>query len=198
MTQPRLSPASRARRAVVLLLTLCGLVLGSGMAAADAPFRIPSQITDRNSSVGCDNSAVNAALANLRSKDSVQLWVVLTDNFSGLDGKTWAKQATQKSGFGSNMALLAIATTDRAYGYYASDGFPLSLAQRTAIAQQSVEPKLSSSDWAGAVVAAANGYESAISDNGSNASGSVSCTAEKARSGGVFHKSEPFQNRDFR
>ena len=114
----------RARAGLLVLLALAGLLIASGPASAEAPFRVPSQITDQNNSIGCSNTDVNNALSTLRAKDSVQLWVVFTDSFSGTDGQTWANQAAAKSGFGSNTILLAVATRGPVVRVFGSDRLP--------------------------------------------------------------------------
>ena len=185
MTSTNTALRTRARAGLVALLALAGLLIGSGPAAAEAPFQVPTQITDHNNSIGCSNAAVNNALATLRAKDSVQLWVVFTDTFSGENGTDWANQTRAKSGFSSDTILLAIATKDRAYGFSAASGFPLTVAQQQQVGTKDLEPALagSSPDWAAGVVAAANGYRSALGDTSAVADGgSVACTASSSPS----------------
>ena len=175
------------RAGLVVLSALAGLILGSAVAAAESPLRLPSQITDQNKSVGCSDSAVNTAIQALRSQDGVQLWAVFTDSFSGSDGPTWAKQTFGKSGLGANTMLLAVATKDRSYGYVAGPSFPLTKTQQQAVATAGIEPHLTSGDWSGAVVAAADGYRTAIGGAGtpvSGISGAPSCTASSASTSG--------------
>ncbi|WP_172832219.1 TPM domain-containing protein [Nakamurella panacisegetis] len=183
MSLSRVTSRSPLRAVLVALLMLCGILAGAGTASAEGPFSLPSQITDHNKSVGCSNSSVNTALADLRSADSVQLWVVFTDSFSGTSGESWAAQTFTKSGLGANTILLAVATKDRSFGIKASSTFPLDSTRLSAVTQQDITPKLSSGDWAGAVVAAADGYRSAIGSAGTptaSSAGAPSCTASSA------------------
>lgn len=152
----------RARAGLVVLLTLAGLVLGSGPSSADDPFRIPTQITDRNGSLGGGTAAVQTAVTNLQNEDKVQLWVVFVNDFSGENGDKWVDSAIAESGFGTNAAVLAIATRDRAYGFGAASGFTLSKSQLGTIAQQDIESHLTAGDWSGAAVAAADGLRTTI------------------------------------
>jgi len=165
---PRWSVGSRAGSAVVLVLALCGLLVGPGVAAADPPFRIPDQITDRNGSLGSSTAGVQTAISNLQNEDKVQLWVVFVDTFSGESGKEWVGDSAGKSGFGTNAAVLAVATKDRAYGLTAAPGFVLSESQLNTIAQQDIEPQLGKNNWSGAAIAAADGLRTTI--GGSTAS----------------------------
>ena len=172
MTSPKSFLGKRARAGLVVLLAVAGLLAGMAPASADDPFRIPDQITDRNGSLGSNTSAVQTAITNLQNEDKVQLWVVFVDNFSGQDGKTWVDSAIGESGFGTNAAVLAVATKDRAYGFGSAPGFTLNTGQLNTIAQQDVESHLRSGDWSGAAVAAADGLRTTI--GGSSSSGSRS------------------------
>ena len=170
--ESRSAADSRARRALVVLLCLCGLLLGAGGASAEPPFRIPTQITDHVSALAGKTANVQTALTNLQNEDNVQLWVVYVDSFSGQDGNVWANSSGTRSGFGSDTLLLAIATGDRAYGYYAPSGFPLDANQVRSIEQRDIVPKLKSEDWSGAAVAAADGLRTAIGSSPSSGSSS--------------------------
>lgn len=152
----------RARAGLVVLLAIAGVMLGSGASSADDPFRLPSQITDRNGSLGSNAAAVQTAVANLQNEDKVQLWVVYVDDFSGENGDVWVDAAIADSGFGSNTAVLAVATQDRAYGFGAASGFALTKSQLGTIAQQDIESHLKANDWSGAAVAAADGLRTTI------------------------------------
>jgi hypothetical protein len=165
------------RSTVITLFALCGLLLGgmllgSGAAAADAPFRIPNQITDQNSSLGTSEATVQNAIDKLYSQDKIQLWVVYVNSFDGQTGNTWASAAGALSGFDSHTMLLAVATKDKSYGYYVPSGFPLSQRQVDTIASNDIVPQLKSGDWAGAAVAAADGLRSTV--GGSSGPGSTS------------------------
>ncbi len=171
MTSTKSSPGIRARAGLVALLALAGLIVGAGPSSADDPFRIPTQITDRNGTLGSNTSAVQTAVRNLQSEDKVQLWIVFVNDFSGENGDEWVDSAIAKSGFGTNAAVLAVATQDRAYGFGSASGFTLTKSQLGKIAQQDIEPHLTSNDWSGAAVAAADGLRTTI---GGSSSGSGS------------------------
>jgi hypothetical protein len=171
LDRPR-SSGSRIRSAVIVLLALCALALGPGVAAADAPFRVPNQITDRSSALGGNTASVKNAIDTLYSQDKVQLWVVYVNSFDGQAGNVWANASGALSGFDSHTMLLAVATVDKSYGYYVPSGFPLSKSQVDTIAANDIVPQLKAANWSGAAVAAADGLRSTI--GGSSGSGSKS------------------------
>jgi len=133
-----------------------------GTAAAEPPLRLPEQITDRSGVLGANQAAVQDALDRLREEDQVQLFVVYVESFDGQEPQKWADETARLSGFGLQDALLAIATEDRAYAYSVDQNFPLSDEDLQDIALNDIEPRLSNNDWAGAAVAAADGYRAAI------------------------------------
>jgi hypothetical protein len=153
----------------MLLLTM-GLLIGSGVARAVPPYRIPDQITDQNNSLGGNTAEVQNAIDKLYGEDKIQLWVVYVDSFDGESGDQWAAQSAALSGFGSDTVLLAVATKDRAYGFTAPTGSVLSTSQLNTIAQDDIVPQLKASDWPGAAVAAADGLRTTV--GGSSSSGS--------------------------
>src|ERR1700712_11392 len=116
------STRSGARAGIVTLLLAVGLLVASGITWAVPPFRIPSQITDQNNSLAGHTAEVQNAISKLYSEDKVQLWVVYVASFDGVNGESWTQQSFAKSGFGSDTVLLAVATVDRDYGFYAPPG----------------------------------------------------------------------------
>jgi hypothetical protein len=74
----------------------------------------------------------------------------------------WADDTARRSDLGDRDALLAVATGDRAYAYSFDADYPLSDDQLDEVAAKDIEPALARNDWAGAVVAAANGYRAEL------------------------------------
>src|ERR1700712_2440307 len=163
------SPRSGVRAGVVMLLLTLGFLLGSGVTSAVPPFRIPSQITDQNNSLAGHTAEVQNAISKLYSEDKVQLWVVYVASFDGVNGESWTQQSFAKSGFGSDTVLLAVATVDRDYGFYAPSGSEVTKSQLTSVAKNDVVPQLKSDDWSAAAVGAADGLRATV---GSSSSGS--------------------------
>ncbi|MET0863418.1 MAG: TPM domain-containing protein, partial [Nakamurella sp.] len=143
---------------------LAAVLLPPTMAAAEPPFRVPTQITDRAGVLsGGDQADVQAALDKLSSEDNVNLFVVYVDTFDNpIDSDAWAGQTAELSSLGSNQILLAVAVGGTAYAVNVPDNFKLSSSQLQEIAQTEIQPKLADEDWAGAAIAAANGYSEAL------------------------------------
>ena len=138
-------------------------------AAAEPPLRVPGQITDRAGALsGGDQADVQAALNQLASEDNINLFVVYVANFDDpADSDAWARQTFGLSGFGANDMLLAIATDGRAYSVQVPPNFKLSSSQLSQVNQNDIRPQLVDSDWAGAAIAAANGYRQALGGSSS-------------------------------
>ncbi len=138
-------------------------------AAAEPPFRVPAQITDRAGALnGGDQADVQAALNRLSSEENINLFVVYVQNFDEpSDGDAWARETFGLSGFGANDMLLAIATDGRAYSVQVPQNFKLSSSQLSKVDQNDIRPQLVDSDWAGAAIAAANGYREALGGSSS-------------------------------
>lgn len=143
----------------VLLLVLA-LVLLPAPARADPPARLATQVTDA-AGVLTDRAAVDEALATLRDKTGIQLFVVFVDSFDGIPAQEWTDRTAELSDLGDRDALLAIATTDRAYKYSFPPDPRISDAELARVAERDIEPALATGDWSGAVVAAAGGYTDA-------------------------------------
>jgi len=152
---------SKPRRIVVPLLAVLGAIaLLAGPAAAEAPQRLATQVTDP-AGVLTDRGGVDAALSDLQSKTGIQLFVVLVDSFGGTPAQQWTDETARLSDLGNRDALLAVAVTDRAYAYSFPEDSRISDSELAAVAQNDIEPALSRSDWSGAVIAGARGYADA-------------------------------------
>ncbi len=169
MTTVRTLWAGLAGMIAVLAAVLLTAVLLPGVAAAEPPFRVPSPITDRAGALsGSDQADVQAALSQLSSEENINLFVVYVANFDNpTDGDDWARETYGLSGFGANDMLLAVATDGRAFSVQVPPNFKLSSSQLTEVAQNDIRPQLAESNWAGAAIAAANGYREALSGGSS-------------------------------
>ena len=139
----------------VFALALLGMLLVPGVALAEAPFRLDSQIEDRAGALSGRTEEVQAALDDLRASEGIDLWVVYVETFSGLDAEEWALETADRSDLGLNDALLAVAVDDRNYYYVVDEDFPLNNDEMNDVMVRSVEPALHDDDWAGAAVGAA-------------------------------------------
>lgn len=143
---------------VALAVLTAGLLLAPA-AAGQPPFRLASYVVDEaNALSASDMTEVTQAIDTLYTDRKVRLWVVYVDSFSGSAAADWARATMRTSDFGSNDALLAVATTDRAYALLA----PTAAAGGVdvdALRRNQVEPALRDQQWAGAAIAAAQGLD---------------------------------------
>ncbi|AOW92926.1 hypothetical protein BFN03_10260 [Rhodococcus sp. WMMA185] len=177
---PEQVPSSRPRRqfagalrlatlgAVTTLLALVTIVFGPAVSGAEAPLRLPGQITDEVGALDATEQAdVQSAIDRLYDEHRVRLWVVYVSDFSGLAALPWADQTAQLSAFGDRDALLAVATVDRAYALVLPDGLTeISTSEAESIRVNAVEPALRVQDWAGGAMAAAEGIGDAMVPGG--------------------------------
>lgn len=108
--------------AVVLFLAAAMAPL---TATAAEPFALPDQITDQVSALEGQTTGVQGALDDLETTDGIRMWVVFVETFDGTSPQAWTDQTFAATGLGVNDYLLAVATTDRQYGYLVDTGFVL-------------------------------------------------------------------------
>jgi len=168
-TRPDTGARSRWAAAAGAIAVLGAVLLLPGTAAAEPPFRLPSQITDRAGALsGGDQADVQAAINQLAAEDNINLFVVYVDTFDNpTAAQDWSAQTFTTSDLGSSDILLAIATGGRDYAVRVPPNFALSTSQLNEVAQNDIRPQLANSDWAGAAIAAANGYRDALGGSGS-------------------------------
>lgn len=150
----------RIARPLGVVLTILGTVLLLAPPAnAEPPFRLPGQVTDNAGALTtADRSTVASAVDKLYADRRVRLWVVYVDDFSGQSSTTWARRTIQTSELGGEDALLAVATTGRAYAFLVPATVQgVSQGQVDKLRRNQIEPALRNGDWSGAAVAAANG-----------------------------------------
>jgi uncharacterized membrane protein YgcG len=157
----RRSLTANLRTAVATVVAAIGLtVLAPALPAfAGDPVDLNGRyIADEVGALGSDEGAVQDALDTLSTEHGVNLFVVYTDAFTNpADRQAWASEVAQINQFGSNDALLAVATEDRVYQLSVASDFPLSDEQLSRIETQDIVPALRQDDWAGAGIAAAEG-----------------------------------------
>jgi uncharacterized membrane protein YgcG len=142
---------------LVLAVLTVGVLLAPA-ATGQPPFRLSSYVNDgANALSGSEFSDVQQAVDKLYNDRHIRLWVVYVDTFSGQDAVGWTQQTRRLSDIGSQDAILAVATGDRAYAFLpptTGSGFDV-----TSLRTNEIEPKLRQSDWAGAAIAAAQGLD---------------------------------------
>lgn len=152
---------SRFARLLAVLFLLALPLLATGTAAAAPPTRLTDQITDEVGALDGDTQRVQDAIDQLRANEDIQLFVVFESTFDGLSGQQWARQTASASGLGGNDLLLAVAVDSSHYGYVRGPAVGASDADVTGVISSDVEPQLADGDWAGAVVALADGLQPA-------------------------------------
>ncbi|GAA4230818.1 hypothetical protein FHR32_005777 [Streptosporangium album] len=160
-------PATRADRPAAVRVTQVALSPWGAAAdppavAADPPAVVSGQVTDRAGVLGARRAEVEAAVAELRARRGVRLYVVYVESFSGLNATDWVAVTARLSDLGRLDLLLAIDTADGRYAVFADQTFPLSDAQLDSVAATTIEPELRHVDWAGAPIVAAEEYDTAL------------------------------------
>jgi uncharacterized membrane protein YgcG/predicted nucleic acid-binding Zn-ribbon protein len=162
----------RSARLLGVILTIltglgAGLLLAPG-AGAQPPFRLPDQITDNaNALSDSGRAAVTSATDKLYADRHIRLWVVYVDDFAGESAEDWAKRTRSVSDLGDYDALLAVATTGRAYAFFVPSAVKsVSAGQVDRLRRTKIEPALHDRDWSGAAVAAADGLNTPPSSSG--------------------------------
>lgn len=149
-----------------LLIILAGLpLITPSPAQAEDPIDVTGRITDRADALGSDQAAVQKALDRFFDRTGLQLFVVYVHTFGDLSGEQWAAETSKKSGLGQGDVLLVVATKDRAYGYE-TDNRTFTADDLQTVDRTRILPNLRNDDFAGAAIAAADGYGDIAEDEG--------------------------------
>ncbi|OJZ74443.1 hypothetical protein BRW65_09270 [Mycobacterium paraffinicum] len=154
--------------ATILAIGLSGGLFVAPAAGAQPPFRLAGYVTD-NAGVLSDSgrAAVTSAVDRLYTDQHIRLWVVYVDDFSGRSAMNWAQDTMRSSDLGNYDALLAVATTGRAYAFLVPSTVKnVNARQVDDLRHNKIEPALHNGDWSGAAVAAANGLNVAPGSSG--------------------------------
>jgi uncharacterized membrane protein YgcG len=178
----RFSMRKRLGAAVAAVAIAAGIALATpATAIATPPVDLSgAYIVDQVGAIGSHEAEITSAINTLYADTRLQLFVVYVDSFTGVsDPQTWAAATAKKNGLGANNILLAVAVTDRTYNIFYDGSVPLTKQQTDAVESNDIVPKLRNNDWAGAAVAAANGFDAAVtgSSNGTGSGGSSSTGA---------------------
>ncbi len=153
---------------LAVLVGLCGALLLAPPVGAQPPFPLPDQVTD-SAKVLSDSgrAAVTSATDKLYADRHIRLWVVYVDNFSGQGAEDWARRTRAVSELGDYDALLAVATTGRAYAFFVPSAIKsVKASQVDQLRRTRIEPALHNGDWSGAAIAAANGLNTSPPSSG--------------------------------
>jgi uncharacterized membrane protein YgcG len=153
----------RVRRVWALFLAVIALVLvGAGPAAAEDPVRLDTQVTDLVGALPAGRPGVDQALSRLRTESGTRLFVVFVSTFGTDTTKDWAAETAARSSLKASDVLVAVAVDDRHFQWWVDDSSPLTEPQVTALLTTQVEPRIVAGDWAGTVVAAADGFRAQL------------------------------------
>jgi TLP18.3/Psb32/MOLO-1 phosphatase superfamily protein len=149
-----------------LLIILAGLpLITPSPAQAEDPIDVTGQITDRADAIGPDQARVQKALDRFFDRTGLQLFVVYVHTFGDRTGEQWAAETLKRSGLGQGDVLLVVATKDRAYGYD-TDNRTFTSDDLQSVDRTRILPALRNDDFAGAAIAAADGYGDIAEDAG--------------------------------
>ncbi len=156
------------RRAAAALLVAATVALGvpATAFAADPVDLNGADIVDEVGALDGRESEVQGALDSLYAETGTQLFVVFVDTFDGVPtSESWAAATAEQNRLGTDDILLAVAIDDQNYDVRYSEDFQLDEGETDGV-EADFLPLLSDGDWAGAVIAAADGYEYAINGSG--------------------------------
>jgi len=157
----------RKVRALVGSAAFCAVLVFAfpTAAAAEAPVDLDgAYVLDTVGAIDGDEARVLAALDGLYESARIQLFVVYVDNFTS--STNWANDTAVLNSLGANDVLLAVAVEERNYEISIDPDFPLTDAQVAAVESNDIEPRLRDDDWAGAAIAAAQGFQAAAVGGG--------------------------------
>ncbi len=147
----------RALQTLLVALLATAALAVPGTAGAEPPLELTGSITDPSGAMDSGRAEAEAALAQLSTDTSVQMFAVFVEDFDGTERQQWCDQTADLSGIGTNDLLLCVAVTARQYAYSVDADFPLSDSELSRWAQVDVETYLILDDWSGAVISGANG-----------------------------------------
>lgn len=159
----------RLARLGVALLGGAALALAVPIAASAAdPVDLGgAYVFDEAGVLGGDLDEVEAALDELYERTQTQLFVVLVDEFENPgDPGSWANDTANANGLGATDVLLAIAVEDRAYDWSVDESFELSAEDLHGVATDRMVPEFRDDDWAGGLIAVADGIGDRLTGEG--------------------------------
>lgn len=148
-----------------LLAAACSMLLvvgAAGAVLAEEPLRLDGRITDTTGALDGRHAEIEAALAEL-NRDGVDLFVLFVNTTLPRTASDYAFEVAELNSLGVNDALLLVAMQDRTDYIWLSDGLEeISDSELNSVIGVELEPRLGDGDFAGAVIAAANGLGEAV------------------------------------
>ena len=133
---------------IARLLSLVLAILAAGVLLAPAagstpPFRLPGYVTDQAGVLnGSQLSDVKQAVDQLYNERRIRLWVVYVDSFADRGAVTWAEGTRRASDLSDQDAILAVATTDRAYAFLVGPSTGMISGDSDNLRRNAIEPAL--------------------------------------------------------
>lgn len=149
-----------ARRSAVAAVLLA-LAVAATAVAADPP-RLDGAITDQTGALNGSTEAINSALDELLAKHRVQLFVLFVGTTGAQSSTDFVDETAKRNSLGADDALLLVALDDHTDAIWVSDALPITDPELNAVISEQLEPALRDGDFAGAVVATAQGLGQAV------------------------------------
>ncbi len=152
----RTSRIHTALRSAVAVLVLLAMAAAPTL-ALDEPPRLADQVTDQAGVLtAAEEAEVGAALEQLRSDASVQLFAAYIDTTGGQDVNAFTEATAVASSLGGNDALIVVAIEDRSYSMWVGPSLDeITDDEIDAILTDALEPGLADGEFAAAMVSAA-------------------------------------------
>lgn len=139
-----------------------GVTAQPAFAEPPAPVDPGTRIVD-SANVLNNESQLQNGVNEVANEHNITLYVVMVDRFTEpSDPSGWVRDFAEENGFGTNDAVLAVATDSRQARLYADSRGPLSQSQVQDIYNNNVVPALRSSDWEAAAMGAVDGINSKL------------------------------------
>jgi uncharacterized membrane protein YgcG len=177
-------PRSARLIGAALALGLAGaMVPMSAQATEPVDFGGASILDPVDAVTSAQEQQIQQAIDQLQQQTGVTLHVAYVDTFTGAANQAaWGQATKDANGFGSTDAILAVAVDGRQFTLGVPDS--VSVAQRTQLTDQVVEPRLSDGDWSGAAIDAAQGLRS-ISQTGTVTETGTGSTPSSGNDSGI-------------
>jgi uncharacterized membrane protein YgcG len=159
-------PGSRFAHGLLsfLIVAVTSLALASAAFAEDVP-RLEGQITDltRDRVLAGGRSSIQPVLDDLVGTEDIQLFVLFVEGTGSRTVTEFADETARVNSLGGNDVLFVVALTDRTDAMWRSESYldRLTDQELQTVLSQQVEPRLRASDFAGAVIACADGIRAA-------------------------------------
>jgi hypothetical protein len=157
-----MAPFARLSRVLLAaFLAVALLAPAAALLAATIP-ELEGPITDETGVLAGGEEDIEQAIDDLVESSNIQLWVVFVRTLDGVEAAQFASGVAAGNGLGGNDALLLVALDDRLDQIWLSDGLDqVTDDELDQVIGQELEPRLRDGDFVGAVIATADGLQTA-------------------------------------